>query len=174
MIKERKLFFVWQQDKEKRYLEDKAREGLLLRRVGFGWYEFNQTEPKELIYDFDFQIVSNKNEKEYLSFFEDWEYVTRFGGWYYFRKVASNESSLYSNNETKRKMYNQLIGFLLLVAFPLYYQVIFLFPKLKEQGEFSPFYQVFQTIIYVFLLLHFYALIKIVIYRNKYTDKTSE
>lgn len=174
MVRERKLFFVWNQDEEKKYLEEKAKQGLLLKKVGFGWYDFEEAEPSDVVYDFDFQIVSKKNEEDYLSFFGDWEFVVRFGGWYYFRKPKTDNNVLFSNNESKRKMYDRLLGFLLLTGFPLYYQVLIMFPTLRSRESISSFYKVFMPIAYILTGLHIFALIKIVYFRSKYSKSIVE
>ncbi len=168
MIVEKKLFFAWQLDKEKKYLEEKAKEGYKLKKVTLGKYYFEETEPKNLVYQFDFRMFSRKEEKEYLDLFEDWEFIFRFGGWYYFCKESSNENeSIFSNVESKRNMFLRLIGFLLLTGFPLYYQTIILLPNLEQDGGLSKFYLFFRPIVYLFLLLHSIAIINVALIYNK-------
>ncbi len=164
MKKERKLFFAWNMDKEKLYLEEKAKQGLKLIKIGFGVYYFEESEPEDVTFQFDFRMFGKKDEEEYLALYDEWELVQRYGGWYYFRKVKTSdvEDSIYSNVESKRGMFLRLIGFLLLVAFPLYYQLFFIFPHVNA-GDISLFYRVFMTVIYVFIILHTTAVLRLLI-----------
>ena len=69
------MFFAWQIDKEKQFLEDMALEGYILSKVRFGKYEFEECEQKSVTFQFDFQILHKNKEEEYLSFFKDWNFV---------------------------------------------------------------------------------------------------
>lgn len=160
----KKLFFAWNMDKEKAFLETKAQEGLKLVRVGFGRYEFIESEPEDIVYQFDFRMIGKKDEEEYLSVFEDWEMVQRFGGWYYFRKQRDGKNDqIFSDVTSVKQLYIRLIGFLLLVAFPLYYQVLFMFPSMTSEGGISTFYMIFRPVVYVLLAIHLYAIIKLLL-----------
>lgn len=157
----RKFFFAWQQDKEKAFLENQAREGYLLSRVGFGWYEFYEDIKQEVIYQMDFQILNPKKEEEYLSLFEEWHFVDKFGTWYYFRKVVQNDkekenAELYMDYHSKREMFKRLFVFLFLVSLPLYYQVLILFPNLSK--SFPHYFFFYQIFIYLVLALHLFAI----------------
>ncbi len=161
---DKKLFFAWNMDKEKEYLENKAKEGLHLVKVSLGKYEFEYGEPKDVVYQFDFQMIHKKNEDEYLELFQDWEMVQRFGGWYYFRKDRDGKNDqIYSNIESIRGMHLRLLGFLALVGFPLYYQTIIMFPNLIDNSELSSFYTIFRPVVYILTAIHLFACIKILL-----------
>lgn len=174
MIKKvRKLFFVWNESEEKEFLEDMARKGYMLKTVGFGGYTFETSEPKKMIFQFDFRGLNKISEKEYLQIFEDsgWTFVSRLGAWYYFSKERTEEEvdcSIFSDNESKRAKYKRIILFLFLTGFPLYYQTFFLFPNLTASKlEFPSFYFFFRIIVYIFTVLHILAVLKIIsIYRK--------
>ena len=154
MIK-RKLFFAWQMNKEKAWLEDMAKQGYVLEEVGFATYIFSKQEPKNLVYQFDFQIISRKNKGDYLSCFEDWNYVGKIGGWYYFYKENINNENLdiYNDNQSKETMFRRLIGFLILMAIPLYYQLFILFPNLDNNGlSFPSFYSILKIFMIISIL----------------------
>lgn len=160
----KKLFFAWQMDKEKAWLEQKAKEGLILKAVRFGRYIFTQSEPVDLVYEFDFQILNKKNEPDYLDLFEDWTFVDRFGGWYYFSKprVGNNNDSIYSDLSSKRSMFKRLIGFLALVGFPLFYQLVIFYPNMDpEEYAFPRFYFFFRIVVLLFTGLYLFVMIKI-------------
>lgn len=156
----RKFFFAWQQEKEQAFLEKYAKEGYMLSKVGFGRYEFHQDVKQEVVYQMDFQILDPKKEEEYLSLFEEWEFVDKFGTWYYFRKVIHEPSErenakLYMDYHSKRDMFKRLFVFLFLVSLPLYYQVVILFPNLSI--TFPHYFFFYQIFIYLLLVLHVYA-----------------
>lgn len=159
----RKMFFAWNMEKEKLFLEEKAREGLLLQKASLGKYVFEVTEPQDMVYQFDFQMISKDDLDEYLSMFGDWELVVRYGGWFYFRKLRDDKSNeIFSDVSSVRSMYLRLLGFLALVGFPLYYQLLILFPRIREEGV-STFYNWFMPFSYIITLLHMYALVKILL-----------
>jgi len=76
-----------------------------------------EDQPKKLIYQFDFKGIDKIKKEEYLQIYEDagWRFISKFGSWYYFAREWSEEESelsLFSNNESKRAKYRQLLLFL--------------------------------------------------------------
>ncbi len=177
MITKRKVFFAWQADKEKQWLEDLAKQGYVLEDIKLFTYTFSKQEPQDLVYQFDFQILSKANEAEYLELFEDWTFIKRFGGWYYFRKPkdSTNTNEIYNDNISKSAMFKRIIGFLALVGFPLYYQVIFVFPNMESNRLAYPnFYFFLRIIVVIFLVLHLLASLRIFAVYLSYKKKISE
>lgn len=162
-IVERKLFFAWNMAKEKNYLEQKAREGLHLKKVTLGRYEFVQGEPEDVVYQFDFQMHNKQTEKEYLELFQDWDLVLRYGGWYYFKKTRDGENDqIFSDVDSIKKLYLRLIVFIALCGFPLYYQTLIMFPNLVENDSLSTFYLYFRPFVYGLTLIHAFALFRLI------------
>lgn len=173
----RKLFFAWNEEKEKLFLEEMALKGYRLVKVQLGKYTFVEDKPKRLIYQFDFRSLNKMSEEEYLQIYEDagWNFVFRFGGWYYFSREGNEEKidlSIFSNNESKRAKYRRLILFLFLTGFPLYYQILIFYPNMAATKlEFPKFYFFFRIIVLIFTGLHMYAVVKIVnMYRKLKRD----
>lgn len=171
MIKKiRKTFFVWQSGKEKTWLEEMAKQGYILKNVTFMSYHFDISEPTDLVYEFDFQILNRKTEPEYLEIFDDWKLITKSGAWYYFSKQREgNEKDLiYCDKKSKSEMFKKVIIFLLIVGFPLYYQLLIMYPNMNpEKLVFPKFYFFFRIIVIIFTILHTYALINVLlIYRS--------
>lgn len=168
MIKVRKLFFAWQEDAEMKFLQEKVSEGYLLEHVGFGVYHFNEATPQKVVYQMDFKIKDKLSEAEYLQLFEDdgWHFVSKIVGWYYFYKEQKDEEvelSLFNNNQSKLEKYKRLILVLLVTGFPMYYQVLILFPRLQEgELQFPSFYFFLNIIVIILLGLHTFALLNIV------------
>lgn len=173
----RKIFFAWNEEKEKEFLEEMALKGYRLVKVQLGKYIFEKDEPKKLIYQFDFRSFDKMSEEEYLQIYEDdgWSFMFRFGGWYYFSRERNNEEidlSIFNNNESKRAKYKRLIFFLFLTGFPLYYQTLIFFPLMSESKlEFPRFYFFFRIIALILTGLHIFAVTKIVyMYRKMKND----
>lgn len=175
----KKLFFVWNENKEKDFLEEMALKGYRLTDVGFGRYSFEQDEPKKLIYQFDFKGLGRMDEKEYLQIYEDagWDFVSRFGGWYYFSKERTEKEidlSIFNNNESKRAKYRRLLVFLAITGFPLYYQTFIFFPTYSQVFEFPGFYFFFRIIMYIVVCLHIFAVLRIVIMYKRIKSQIKE
>ncbi len=170
-MKVKKMFFAWQEEKERIFLEEKAKEGYLLVKASVGSYEFKKTEPMDIAYQFDFKGIDFTNNDEYLQFFEDdgWVYINSVGGWYYFYKKKKNveeKLSLYNDNKSIMNKYFKLLMFLGITGFSLYYMTLFFFPMLLTQFEdISEFMNGFMIGMYIVMclitILHFLAVIRI-------------
>ena len=172
-----KWFWVWNLEEEKAFLEEKAREGLILESVSLGSYSFNESNPQDLIYQMDFKGFDRKiSEEEYLQIYEDagWTLVGRLGGWYYFSQESSQKGDLliFNDNASKASIYKRILAFLFLTGFPLYYQLIFVFPDLSNSRfAFPSFYFFFRIFLLIIAILHLSALVKIFsMYRKTISD----
>ena len=171
----KRVFWVWQQDKEKIFLQDMALEGYQLVKVGLFKYTFEKNPPQKLIYQMDFRVLGgNIKKEEYIQIFEDagWHFVTSANGWYYFFQEWQEDVdlSIFSDNESKSKVLLRLIGFLLLTGFPLYYQAIFILPQLKYSGVFI----LIKIIMGTITLVHFLAMLKILSMYKKIQKEIKE
>lgn len=81
----RKLFWVWEFEKEERWLNEMALEGWALEKAGFCSYTFVRCEPGEYI----IRLQMNK-DADYRHFVEGLgaEYVGGCVNWAYFRRKA--------------------------------------------------------------------------------------
>ncbi len=174
----RKLFFAWGEEKEEVFLEDMAMQGWKLVDVGFGKYIFEDADPAEKVYKFDFHSGFDKiDEKEYLQIYEDggWQFVSKFGGWSYFCRDRSSDGydlSLFNDNASRRKKYKRLLLFLAITGFPLYYQVLIFFPLLDVSDvPVFGFYYFLKIIVTLLAGLHLFALVRIALkYRNLHKE----
>lgn len=173
----KKLFFAWQIPQEKAFLEEMARQGYFLTECKFGKYIFEEKEPCEVVYDFDFQILHKDEEEEYLSLVEGWTYVARYGSWYYFYKdkELGEPYSIYTNNESRQAMFRRLLIFLLIVGLPLYINLLVIFPN-QPAADFEPFkfYFFFRILTVILIFLHTYALIKVFYAIKRFRASISE
>lgn len=176
----RKFFFVWNEDKEKRFLERMAGDGWRLTGVGFGRYEFEAAVPERVAYQFDFKVLGKAAEADYLQLFEDdgWRLSARFGPWYYFsRALAAGErdASIYSDNQSRLAKYRRLLLFLVIVGLPLYYQAFFQFPGISgSDAGFPGFYFFFRIFVFVLTGLHALALVRVLFLFRKMKSSISE
>ncbi|AIO18455.1 hypothetical protein KQ51_00575 [Candidatus Izimaplasma bacterium HR1] len=170
----KKVFFVWNSDKEKAWLESMARDGYILESLGLFKYIFRKSEPSDLVYEFDFQILNKKTEPDYLELFVDWNFVGKFGAWYYFSKIreGNKKDLIYNDTRSKQQMIKKILAFLLIIGFPLYYQIIIMFPNMDSSEFLFPrFYFFFRIIVIIVLMAHTYALINVLlIYRSLTKD----
>lgn len=109
-----KCFFVWNFDKEEKWLCEMSSKGFALVGVGFCRYEFEKCEPGE--YDIRLQLLSHRlchpESQHYLSFVEETgaEHVGSFCSWVYFRKKKSGGVfELFSDFESRIKQLNRII-----------------------------------------------------------------
>ena len=79
-----KFWFVWDYDKEEKWLNDMAREGWALVDVGFNRFTFEKSEPEEYIVRLEMRDADN----DHISFMESTgaEYIGRCLRWHYFRR----------------------------------------------------------------------------------------
>ena len=169
----RKWFWVWNEDKEKAFLEEMALKGYRLVKVRFGEYIFEEDKPKKLIYQFDFKGIDKMREDEYLQIYEDagWNFISKFGSWYYFSHDWNEEEpdlSLFNDNESKRAKYRRLLLFLVIIGVPLYFQTIITFPNMAPSKlEFPHFYFFMRILVSVLTVLHILAVGKVMLMYRK-------
>ena len=89
---ELKFFSVPEWKKEENYQREQHKNGWEFVNVsGFGLYHFKKCQPKDVVYQLDYNPDSVSNKAEYVQMFSDcgWEYLQNFVGYSYFRKDAS-------------------------------------------------------------------------------------
>ena len=114
----RKLFWVWNFDKEEKWLNEMAAKGLALVGVGFAKYEFEDSLPGE--YSVRFELLNHpKNHPEsekYIRFIEETggEQVGNYLRWVYFRKkTADGPFDLFSDNTSRIAHLKRIIALML-------------------------------------------------------------
>lgn len=108
-----KLWFVWDYDKEEKWLNEMARQGWVLVSVGFLRFTFERCEPEEYIIRTEMRIADD----DYISFMEETgaEYIGRCFQWIYFRRRSELGafdilSDLDSKLDHLSKIYKTLIA----------------------------------------------------------------
>jgi len=98
--KVRKVFLVWDFEKEEHWLNEMALSGWLLDKVGFCSYEFIPCIPGE----YTLRLEMHPYDEEYIRFMEETgaRYIGRMVQWLYFRKkTADGEFDIFSDLDSK-------------------------------------------------------------------------
>jgi len=139
----RKLFFVWDFDKEEKWLNEMAAKGLCLVSVGFCKYEFEDCVPGE--YRICLQLLDklpkHPEMQKYIEFMEQTgaEHIGSFTRWVYFRRKASDgDFELFSDNTSRIKYLGSILSFIaLIVGLNLYIGLYNLFVVFFLQSPFN-------------------------------------
>ena len=139
----KKLFFIWDFDKEEKWLNEMAAKGLCLVSVGFCRYEFEDCIPGE--YRICLQLLEksprNPEMQKYIEFMEETgaEHIGSFTRWVYFRRKASDgDFSLFSDNASKVKYLSSILSFIaLIVGLNLYIGLYNIFVVFFLQSPFN-------------------------------------
>lgn len=105
--KVRKVFLVWDFEKEERWLNEMALSGWLLDKVGFCSYEFVRCTPGE----YTIRLEMNGYDEGYIGFMEETgaQYIGRMIQWLYFRKkTADGEFDIFSDLDSKISHLNKI------------------------------------------------------------------
>ncbi len=118
----RKLFWVWNFDKEEKWLNEMAAKGLGLVAIGFCKYTFEESTPSE--YNIRLELLENVpthlESEQYIKFVEETgaEYLGSYLRWVYFRKKRSDgEFNLYSDCNSRIKHLNRILTLLTALLF---------------------------------------------------------
>lgn len=87
-----RFFSVPQWKKEEAYLREQHHNGWEFVGInGLCLYHFRKCEPKDVVYQLDYNPDSVSQKSEYTQMFSDcgWEYLQNYVGYSYFRKAAS-------------------------------------------------------------------------------------
>ena len=117
----KKLFFVWDFDKEEKWLNEMAAKGLALVSVGFCKYEFEDCIPGEyrICLQLLDKLTSHPESRKYIEFMEETgaEHAGSFTRWVYFRKKASEgDFVLFSDNTSRVKYLTTILSFIALIV----------------------------------------------------------
>lgn len=117
-----KWFWIWEFDKEQKWLEKMSARGLSLVGVGFGKYIFEESTPNS--YSVRLELLDNHpshaESQQYIRFVEETgaEYIGSVMRWAYFRKKTdSGEFKLYTDTKSRIKQLNGIISILCTALF---------------------------------------------------------
>jgi hypothetical protein len=118
-----KLHFVWQDEKEERWLRDMARDGLHMVKA-YPWcrYVFRRGAPADVAYRLDYAPPSGASQ-HYRQLFQDagWEHALSCMHWEYWRKpVAADgrDPEIFTDGASKADKLRRVRTMLVAVALP--------------------------------------------------------
>ena len=105
-------------DREAFYLREMHAQGWKLRKVSYSIllfavkYTFEKCQPEQVSFQLDFYPMKKSERASYLQLFKDcdWEHITDFNGFSYFRKLHSGIES-----DAEFEIYNDVAGKLAMV-----------------------------------------------------------
>lgn len=105
----RKWFWVWDYDKEEKWLNKMAAMGLAMTGVGFARYTFKEGVPGEYVYRLQLleNLPGHTESVQYLRFLEETgvEHVASMNRWVYLRKKAADGPfEVFSDLESQIKL----------------------------------------------------------------------
>lgn len=107
----RKWFWVWDFEKEERWLNEMAESGWALEQVGFCKYTFVPSEPGEYI----IRLEMHDSDEQYMSFMNEIgaEFVGSIVRWLYFRRPSSEGPfDLFSDVDSRIEHLNGISRFI--------------------------------------------------------------
>ncbi len=110
-----KWFWVWEFEKEERWLNEMALNGWVLESVGFCRYTFVACTPGE----YTVRLEMHEPDENYLEFMRETgaEYIGRCFQWIYFRKPTSEGSfDLFSDIDSRVAHLNRIDKMLFLIG----------------------------------------------------------
>lgn len=107
-----KWFWVWDFEKEEKWLNQMASEGWALKSIGYCRYDFEKCEPAQYIVRLELHDPSDSN---YISFMEETgaQYLGHMLKWIYFRRESQlGAFDLYSDIDSRIQHLQRIINML--------------------------------------------------------------
>ena len=135
-------------DREALYLRKMHAEGWKLRKVSYSIllfavkYTFEKCHPEQVSYQLDFYPMEKSERASYLQLFKDcdWEHITDFNGFSYFRKLHSGiesdaEFEIYNDAAGKLAMVKRILTRRMLPILLLFSALLPVFSKFVSGGS---------------------------------------
>ncbi len=158
-----RFFSVPEWKKEEQYLREQHKNGWEFVSVsGLCLYRFQKCEPKDVVYQLDYNPDSQTNKNEYVKMFTDcgWEYLQNYAGYSYFRKAVSEmgatEEEIFCDDASRLDMMKRIftgrIASLMIIFF------LFIIPQLVSR---TMFYTSANSILLTLLFVMFFIYLAI-------------
>jgi hypothetical protein len=111
LIRVRKWFFAWQDEKQESWLGNMSRKGLHLKGfASFGSFLFEQGPARDYAYRMDYNRDKPSEEYQQLIMDAGWEHAGERNGWDYWRKEVRNgqTSEIFTDAQSKIQKYQRL------------------------------------------------------------------
>ena len=155
-----KYFSVLGWKKEENYLREQHKNGWEFVSVsGFCLYRFRRCEPKDVIYQLDYNPDSLVNKNEYIQMFNDcgWEYLQNYVGYSYFRKAASEmdgtEEEIFCDDASRLDMMKRVFMGRMTPLLIIFFLIII--PQIIMQRQVNtPVNQTLAVVFYVLFVIY--------------------
>lgn len=135
-----RFFSVPEWKKEEKYLRKQHKNGWKFVKVsGFCCYHFQKCEPKDIVYQLDYNPDSTAQKSEYIQMFRDcgWEYLQNYVGYSYFRKAVSEmdgtEEEIFCDDISRLDMLKRVFTGRMIPLFVMFFLVII--PQIVMQSQ---------------------------------------
>ena len=139
-----RFFTVPEWKKEEEYLREQHKRGWEFVKVNsIGFYYFKKCEPKDVIYQLDYNPDSVTQKNEYVQMFRDcgWEYLQNYVGYSYFRKAASEmdgaEEEIFCDDASRLDMMKRVLRQRMTPLFCIFFLIII--PQIMIQSQIDMF-----------------------------------
>ncbi len=161
-----KYFSIPEWKKEEQYLSTQHKSGWEFVKVsGIGLYHFKKCEPKDIVYQLDYNSDSTIQKSEYIQMFNDcgWEYLQNYVGYSYFRKPTSEmngtEEEIFCDNASRLDMMKRIFVGRMLPLLSIFFLIIIpqivvknLFPTYMNDSFLVIFYAMFVFYLILFII----------------------
>jgi ABC-type maltose transport system permease subunit len=119
-----KVFFIWDFEKEEKWLNEMSAKGLQLHSVGFCTYVFDEGAPGEYTYRMEMlkNRPGNADSVKYIKFVEETgaEHIGSLLKWVYFRKKSDQKGfDLYSDIDSRVAHLNRILSLVCVIMVAL-------------------------------------------------------
>ncbi len=126
--------------KEEYYLREQHKNGWKFVKVnGLCLYHFQKCDPKDVVYQLDYNPDSTFQKSEYIQMFRDcgWEYLQNYVGYSYFRKAASEmdgtEEEIFCDDASRLDMMKRVFTGRMIPLLVIFFLVII--PQIIMQSQ---------------------------------------
>ena len=170
-----RCFTIPEWKKEENYLREQHKNGWEFVKVDFiGLYHFKKCEPKDVIYQLDYNPESVTQKEEYIQMFHDcgWEYLQNYVGYSYFRKAASEmdgEERIFCDDGSRLDMMKRVFKQRMLPLLCIFFLIII--PQLLMQSQIdTPANHILMIIFGIMFGIYLVSFIKFAIQFWKYFE----
>lgn len=169
-----KYFTISEWKQEENYLREQHKKGWEFVYVSFiGLYHFKKCEPKDVVYQLDYQPESVSQKNEYVQMFQDcgWEYLQNFVGYSYFRKAASEmdgtEEEIFCDDTSRMDMMKRVFRHRMIPVLCMFFAIII--PQIIVQSQFnSPMKHFILALFCIMFVVYLVVFAKFAIQYRKY------
>jgi len=153
-----RFFPIPEWKKEEKYLREQHKKGWKFIGVnGPGLYHFQKCEPRDMVYQLDYNPDSISQESEYIQMFSDcgWEYLQNYAGYSYFRKAVSEmdgtEEEIFCDDVSRLDMMKRVFTGRMIPLLVIFFLIII--PQIFLQSMINTFFSHSLVVVYCVMLV---------------------